>query len=108
MINETEATQKELLSFITATKTRKPFGVPIQTAQTHYSKDLFIQITFFANKCTIVCFNVTISSVNSIYMRISLYAYAMYTNSFMCMYYNVLPNKLTLTHNTAFYFYYIN
>ena len=60
------------------------------------------------NKCTIVCFNVSISSVNIIYiyiyiyilyiyMHISLFAniYMLYTNSFMCMYYNVLPNKLT-------------
>ena len=47
------------------------------------------------NKCTIVCYNVSISSVNIIYMRISLFAYALYTNSFMCMCYNVLPNKLT-------------
>ena len=37
----------------------------------------------------------SISSVNSIYVRILLFAYALYTNSFMCMYYNVLPNKLT-------------
>ena len=28
-------------------------------------------------------------------MRISIFAYALYTNYFMCMYYNVLPNKLT-------------
>ena len=47
------------------------------------------------NKCTIVCFNVSISSVNIMYMRISIFAYALYTNSFICMYYNVLPNKLT-------------
>ena len=38
------------------------------------------------NKCTIVWFNVSVSSVNIIYMRISLFAYALYTNSLMCMY----------------------
>ena len=38
------------------------------------------------NKCTIVCFNAFVSSINIIYTRISLFAYALYTNYFMCMY----------------------
>ena len=49
----------------------------------------FLKYIFFfledqiGNKCTIVWFNVSVSSVNIIYMRISLFAYALYTNSLM-------------------------
>ena len=37
-------------------------------------------------------------------MCISLFAYALYTNSFMCMYYNVLPNKLIHSHEMTVLF----
>ena len=62
--------------------------------------DICLPVFFFledhiGNKCTVVCFNVSISSVNIIYMHISLIAYALDKNSFMYMYYNILPNKLT-------------
>ena len=61
---------------------------------------IFIFRIFFedhiGNNCAIVCFNVSISSVNIIYMRISLFAYALYTN-FLCaciiMFYQI--NSLT-------------
>ena len=69
---------------------------------------MFFLEDHIGNKCTIVCFNVSISSVNIIYIYIYIYiymcayfvickyiCYMLYTNSFMCMYYNVLPNKLT-------------
>ena len=42
--------------------------------------------------CALMC----LSSVNIIYVLISLFAYASNTNYFIYMYYNVLPNKLTI------------
>ena len=53
---------------------------------------------YIGNNCTIVRFNVSISSVNIIYIYIYICVFRyllMYTNSFIFMYYNVLPNKLT-------------
>ena len=48
-----------------------------------------------------VYYCVYILSKYYIYMCISLFAYALYINSFIGMYYNVLPNKFThsLTHS---------
>ena len=63
----------------------------------NFLKYIYFLEDHIGNKCTIVCFNVSISSVNITYVRISLFAYALYTNYFMCMYY-VLPNKLTHSH----------